>query len=36
VAKAREMLAVSKETTQGFHVERYNLKKLNNVEGKEQ
>jgi hypothetical protein len=36
VAKVRERLAVSKQTTQRFHMERYNFKKLNEVEGKEQ
>jgi hypothetical protein len=36
VAKIRERLAVSKQTTQGVHMERFNLKKLNEVEGKEQ
>jgi hypothetical protein len=36
VAKAGEKLAVSKGTKQRFHVERCNLKTLNEVEGKEQ
>jgi hypothetical protein len=36
VAKVRGRLAVSKNTTQKFHIERFNLKKLNEVEGKEQ
>jgi hypothetical protein len=36
VAKIRERLAVSKGTTQRFHMERLNLNKLNEVEGKEQ
>jgi hypothetical protein len=36
VAKVRERLAVSKQTTQRIHMERFNLKKLNKVEGKEQ
>jgi hypothetical protein len=36
VAKIRERLAVSKQTTQRVHMERFNLKKLNEVEGKEQ
>jgi NADH:ubiquinone oxidoreductase subunit D len=36
VAEVRERLAVSKQTTHKFHVERFNLKKLNEVEGKEQ
>jgi hypothetical protein len=36
VAKIGKRLAVSKQTTQGVHMERFNLKKLNKVEGKEQ
>jgi hypothetical protein len=36
VAKIREILAVSKQTTHKVHMERFNLKKLNEVEGKEQ
>jgi hypothetical protein len=36
VAKVRERLAVSKQTTHRVHMERFNLKKLNQVEGKEQ
>jgi hypothetical protein len=36
VAKVRERLAVSKQTTQRVHMERFNLKKLNEVEVKEQ
>jgi hypothetical protein len=36
MAKVRERLAVSKQTTHRFHMERFNLKKLNEVEGKEQ
>jgi hypothetical protein len=36
VAKVRETLAVSKQTTHRFHMERFNLKKLNEAEGKEQ
>jgi hypothetical protein len=36
VAKVRERLAVSKQTAHRFHVERFDLKKLNRVEGKEQ
>jgi hypothetical protein len=36
VAKIRERLAVSKQTTQRVHTERFSLKKLNEVEGKEQ
>jgi hypothetical protein len=36
VAKVREGLAVSKQTTHRVHMERFNLKKLNEVEGKKQ
>jgi hypothetical protein len=36
VAKFRERLAVSKQTTHRVHMEKFNLKKLNEVEGKEQ
>jgi hypothetical protein len=36
VAKVRERLAVSKQTAHRIHMERFNLKKLNKVEGKEQ
>jgi hypothetical protein len=36
VAKVGERLAVSKQTTHRFHAERFSLKKLNEVEGKEQ
>ncbi|PNF33543.1 hypothetical protein B7P43_G17402 [Cryptotermes secundus] len=36
VAKVRERLAVSKQTAHRVHMERFNLKKLNEVEGKEQ
>jgi hypothetical protein len=36
VAKVWEKLAVSKQTTHRIHVERINLKKLNDVEDKEQ
>jgi hypothetical protein len=36
VAIFREILAVSKQTTQRFHVESFKLKKLNEVEGEEQ
>jgi hypothetical protein len=36
VVKARERLALSKQTTLRIHMERFNLKKLNEVEGKEQ
>jgi hypothetical protein len=36
VAKVRERLAVNKKRSQRFHMERFNLMKLNEVEGKEQ
>ncbi|PNF42937.1 hypothetical protein B7P43_G11837, partial [Cryptotermes secundus] len=36
VAKVRERLAVSKQTMHRIYMERFNLKKLNEVEGKEQ
>jgi hypothetical protein len=36
VAIFRERLAMSKQTTHRVHMERFNLKKLNEVEGKEQ
>jgi hypothetical protein len=36
VAKVRERLAVNKHKTYRVHMERFNLKKLNKVEGKEQ
>jgi hypothetical protein len=36
VAKVRRRLAVNKQRSHRFHVERFNLKKLNEVEGKEQ
>jgi hypothetical protein len=36
VAKVRETLAVSKQTMHRFHIERFNLKKLNKAEDKEQ
>jgi hypothetical protein len=36
VAKVRERLAVNKQRSHRFHMERFNLKKLNKVEGKEQ
>jgi hypothetical protein len=35
VANVRERLAVSKQTTHRVHMERFNLRKLNEVEGKE-
>jgi hypothetical protein len=34
VAKVRERLAVGKQTTYRFHVERFNLKKINEVDVK--
>jgi hypothetical protein len=36
VVKFREKLAVNKQRSLRFHKERFNLKKLNEVEGKEQ
>jgi hypothetical protein len=36
VAKVRERLAVNKQRSHRFHMERFNLKKLNGLEGKEQ
>jgi hypothetical protein len=36
VAKVREKLSVNKQRSHRFHMERFNLKKLNKVEGKEQ
>jgi hypothetical protein len=36
VAKVREGLAVNKQRSHRFHMERFILKKLNEVEGKEQ
>jgi hypothetical protein len=35
VAKGRERLAVKKQRSQRLHMERLNLKKLSEVEGKE-
>jgi hypothetical protein len=35
VEKFREILAVNKQRSQRFHTERFNLKKLNDVEDKE-
>jgi hypothetical protein len=35
VAKIRERIAVNKQGKQKLHVEKFNLKKLNEVEGKE-
>jgi hypothetical protein len=36
VAKVRERLAVNKQRSHRFHMGKFNLKKLNEVEGKEQ
>jgi hypothetical protein len=36
VAKVREQLAVNKQRSHRFHIERFILKKLNWVQGKEQ
>jgi hypothetical protein len=36
VAKVRERLALNKQISQRFNMERFYLKKLNDVEGKEQ
>jgi hypothetical protein len=35
VAKIRERIAVNKQGSHKFHMERFSLKKLNEVEGKE-
>jgi hypothetical protein len=35
-AKVRERLAMKKQRSHSFHMERFNLNKLNEVEGKEQ
>jgi hypothetical protein len=35
VAKGWERLAMNKQGSHRFHIERFNLKKLNEVEGKE-
>jgi hypothetical protein len=35
VATFRDRLAVGEQTPHTFHMERFNLKKLNDVEGKE-
>jgi hypothetical protein len=35
VAKVGERLAVNKQTSHRFHMERFNLKELNEVKGKE-
>jgi hypothetical protein len=36
VAKVRERLAVNKQGSHRFHMKKFNLKELNEVEGKEQ
>jgi hypothetical protein len=36
VAKVRERLAARKQKMHRFHMQRFNLRKLNEVEGKEQ
>jgi hypothetical protein len=36
VAEVKERLRVSKQTTHRFHMEKFNLRKLNEAEGKEQ
>jgi hypothetical protein len=36
VAKVRERLAVNKQRSHRFQMERFNLRKLNEVQGKEQ
>jgi hypothetical protein len=36
VPKVRERLAVNKQRSHRFHMGRFNIKKLNNVQGKEQ
>jgi hypothetical protein len=36
VAEFRERLAENKQTTHKFHVDRFSLRKLNEVDGKEQ
>jgi hypothetical protein len=36
VAKIRERIAVNKQTSYRLHMDRFNLKKLNNAESKEQ
>jgi hypothetical protein len=36
VAKVRERLAVNKQRSHRFDIERFNLKRLKDVEGKEQ
>jgi hypothetical protein len=36
VAKVRERLALNKQRSHRYHINRFNLKKLNQIEGKEQ
>jgi hypothetical protein len=36
VAKVRERLAINNRETQKFDIERFNLKKLNELEGEDQ
>jgi hypothetical protein len=36
MAKVRDTLPMSKQTTHRIHMKRFNLKKLNEVQGKEQ
>ena len=36
IPEVRETLALSKQTTLRFHMDRFNLKKLNEVEGREE
>jgi hypothetical protein len=36
VAKVKERLAMNKQRSHRFHMEKFNLQKLNAVEGKEQ
>jgi hypothetical protein len=35
VAKVREILTMNKQRSHRFHIEKFNLKKLNEVEGNE-
>jgi hypothetical protein len=35
VAKVRERLAVNKQSSHGFHMERFSFKNLSEIEGKE-
>jgi hypothetical protein len=36
VEKVRERLAVNEQRSHRFHIQRFNFKKLNEIEGKEQ